>query len=343
MKRNSRPSRTRNPREKKPIVRNGKVIFLVGPTAVGKSAIAMALVKKIGGEIVSCDSMQVYKGMDIGTAKPGKALLRRVPHHLVDVVGPSRAFNVAVYRKKALSAIKGILRRKKVPIVVGGTGLYFKALLDGLFEGPGSDDAVRAKLAQEAKTRGSRWLHTELAKVDSEAAGKIHPNNARKLIRALEVYRSTRKPISQWQAQWTRGNMGTRSQFQNRNCVMSPYFPYPFLVIGLEMERAELYRQVDRRVVRMFKRGLKREVEQLVKKGLRKNKVACQAIGYKEVLDWLDGQYDQRRAMELVQRNSRRFAKRQFTWFKKDTRITWMQVSANTKPAAMLRQILSLP
>ncbi len=315
------------------MMKNPFVLFLVGPTAVGKSDIAVALAKKIGGEIISCDSMQVYRGMDIGTAKPSRAVQRRVPHHLIDIVRPAKSFNVSLFRAKAMRVLRAIVRRKKVPIVVGGTGLYFKTLLDGLFEGPGADEEIRTALERQVESKGNRWLYDKLCRIDPDAAKKIHPNNVRRVIRALEVQHIAGKTMSELQAppSWpspARGE-GTVS------------FPYRFLAVGLEMDRAELYRRVDRRVTQMFRKGLKREVRGLLAQGLDKNEIAAQAIGYKEVIGWLNGAYDRKTAVELVQRNSRRFAKRQYTWFKKDARIHWIRVGEETRSNDVVAVILS--
>ncbi len=330
------------------------VIFLAGPTAIGKSDIALAMAKKIGGEIVSCDSMQVYKGMDIGTAKPAKAARKSVKHHGIDVVKPSQPFDAARYRTLAMKAIKGILRRRKTPIVVGGTGLYMRALLQGLFEGAGADEKLREQLQQEAAQKGSAWLHAELAKVDPISANKIHPNNTRKIIRALEVYNTLKRPISEMQGEWKNNGWLGRAPHrtpQPRHLAAREadglsqtgpvIFPFPYRLIGLSMDRNELYKRIDRRVLAMFKKGLKKEVERLVQKGLKKNPVACQAIGYKEIIGLLDGQYDGKRALELVQRNSRRYAKRQFTWFRKDDNIQWIHVRPDQRPKAVAEEILA--
>ncbi len=315
---------------------NPFVLFLVGPTAVGKSDIAVALAKKIGGEIVSCDSMQVYRGMDIGTAKPSRAVQRRVPHHLIDIVRPDKSFNVSLYRAKAMRVLRDILRRKKIPIVVGGTGLYFKALLDGLFEGPGADNKYRAMLEREVEKKGSPWLYDELYRVDPEAAKKVHPNNVRRVIRALEVHHLAGKTMSELQRECS-PSWPSPARGEGTN-----HFPYPFLAIGLEMDRPELYRRVDKRVIRMFRQGLKKEVQRLLAQGLGKNEIAAQAIGYKEIIGWLNGAYDRKTALALVQRNSRRFAKRQYTWFKKDARIHWIKVEQNARRAEIVEVIARL-
>ncbi len=307
---------------------NDVVLFLVGPTGVGTSVLALALAKKIGGEIVSCDSMQVYRGMNVGTDKASKAIQKKIPHHMIDLVGPSRPFNAAFYRIKALCAICGILRRKKVPIVVGGTGLYFRALLDGLFEGPGTDNRFRERLEKQARARGSQYLYQRLLRLDPAAAAKIHPNNTRKVIRALEVCHLARKPVSSLQKQ----GEGPRT------C------PYPFLIFGADMSREQLYRQINERVDTMFKRGLKEEVRRLCARGLQKNTTAVQAIGYKELIECLKGRCDEARAKELIARNSRRFAKRQFTWFKRDARIQWLKVDEAKDRMKAVKTILeSLP
>ncbi len=281
-----------------------ETVFLVGPTGVGKTDASLWLAKKIGAEIVSADSMLVYKGMGIGTAKPTPEERAEVPHHLIDIVEPTEEFSVGKYRKLATAAIEDIHQRGKVALVCGGTGLYVRALVDGLFEGPEADWKLRRELMAEAEKEGSEALHARLAEIDPQAAGKLSPKDVRRVVRALEVHYRTRRPISDFQRQW------------KERRARPP-------MLGLIRDRAALYRRIDQRVEDMFQRGLVEETRRLLEEGLRGNRTAMQAIGYKEVVGFLDGLYSLDEAKRLLKRDSRRYAKRQLTWFRKDDRITW--------------------
>lgn len=276
-------------------------IFLVGPTCVGKSGIAIGLALKIHAEIVSCDSMQVYKGMDIGTAKPSKEDQKIIPHHMISVVDLTEEYNVARYLEDANSAINDIKKRNKIPLIVGGTGLYYKALVDGLFIGPSGNSEVREKL----NNREVQSLYNELTKIDPTSANRIKSQDKRKIIRALEVYYLTGKPISEFQTQWNK-KAGE------------------YIIIGLNRNREDLYNRINLRVEKMFKDGLVSEVEKLKDKGLEQNKTARQALGYKEILEYLDGKHTLDHVKELIKQNTRHFAKRQLTWFRKDDRVSWI-------------------
>jgi tRNA dimethylallyltransferase len=280
-------------------------VFLVGPTGAGKTRVAVWLAKRINAEIVSADSMSVYRGMDIATAKPSVAQRKEVPHHLIDVVELTDSFSVGLYRKLATAAIQDIGERGKVALVCGGTGLYVRSLLDGLFEGPEADWELRARLRAEAQHKGTEALHARLKTVDPLAAEKVSPNDLRRLVRALEVYEKTHRPISEFQDQWKQNN--------------TPAPP----IFGLTMHREALYSRIDERVEEMFRRGLVEETRRLLGRGLRSNRTAMQAIGYKEVIGFLEGEYSLEEAERILKRNTRRYAKRQLTWFRKDDRIVW--------------------
>lgn len=297
-----------------------KIIFLVGPTAIGKSDIAYALAKKISAEIVSCDSMQIYKGMDTITSKPSSILRKRIPHHLIDVVTPAQEYNVSGYCQNALKSIREILSRKRIPLFVGGTGLYMSILIDGIFQAKPPDKNMRLRLYQEVKKYGSAYLYARLKKIDPEATSKIHPHDIKRIIRALEVFETTGKPISYLQKQ----RKGLSSK-------------YDVKIFCLNMERKKLYKRIEARVEKMFARGLRVEVKRLLKSRLSKT-AAC-AIGIKELKGYFDGLYGLEEAKRLMKRNSRLYAKRQLTWFRKDKRIKWINISGKEKPSTIANRI----
>jgi tRNA dimethylallyltransferase len=276
-----------------------KPIYICGPTAVGKSAVAMELAERIEGEIISVDSMQVYRGMDVGTAKPAREERERVRHHLIDVAELSEEFDAARFVTLAKAAENEILARGRRPIYCGGTGLYFNALLHGLGEAPASDPVIRAELENDPLPR----LLDELQRTDPVTWQKIDRKNPRRVIRALEVIRITGKRFSDQRARWRTLDVK---------------------LIGLEREREDLRRRIDRRVNEMFAVGLVEETRALLQRGLRENRTASQALGYKQVIDHLDGKCSLTELMELVKARTRQFAKRQMTWFKRQLPCDWM-------------------
>ena len=286
------------------------LICIVGPTAVGKTEIASQLAQHLDAEIVSLDSRQIYREMDIGTAKPTPDQRQAVPHHLIDCVDVDQPFSVAEYQRLADRAIEEIRGRGKWTMAVGGAGLYFRGLIDGLFDGPGADAEIRAKLQREADEHGNVALHERLRRCDPEAANRVHPNNLVRVIRALEIYELTGKPISAFQAQWK---------------MNEPR--YPFRAFGLNMPREVLYRRIEERVDQMVEIGLIEEVKRLLGQGYPRNCVAMQSFGYKELIDYLDGVHTFDEAIALLKQNTRRFAKRQLTWFRNDPRIEWLDAS----------------
>ena len=286
------------------------LICIVGPTAVGKTEIAIQLAQHLDAEIVSLDSRQIYRGMDIGTAKPTPEQQRAVPHHLIDCVDVDQTFSVAEYQRLADTAIAEIRERGKRTMAVGGAGLYFRGIIDGLFDGPGADAEIRAKLQREADEHGNVALHERLRRCDPETANRVHPNNLVRVIRALEVYELTGKPISSLQQQWK---------------MNEPR--YPFRAFGLNMPRETLYQRIEERVNRMVEAGLIEEVKGLLDQGCPRNCVAMQSFGYKELIDYLDGKRTLDEAISLLKQNTRRFAKRQLTWFRNDPRIEWLDTS----------------
>ena len=286
------------------------LICIVGPTAVGKTEIAIQLAQHLDAEIVSLDSRQIYREMNIGTAKPTSDQRGAVSHHLIDCVDVDQPFSVAEYQRLADTAIEEIRERGKQTMAVGGAGLYFRSLIDGLFDGPGADAEIRAKLQQEAAEHGNAALHERLRQCDPETADRVHPNNRVKVIRALEVYELTGKPISALQQQWK---------------MNEPR--YPFRAFGLNMPRGMLYRRIEDRVDQMVEVGLIEEVKWLLDQGYPRNCVAMQSFGYKELIDHLDGTRTLDEAIALLKQNTRRFAKRQLTWFCNDPRIEWLDLS----------------
>ncbi len=281
-----------------------KLYFIVGPTACGKSRLAFELAKKIKGEVISADSMQVYKGMDILTAQPPKEIRKKIPHYLIGIISPEKDFSVDDFRKKALLAIKKIHKKHKIPVIAGGTGLYLRSLIDGLFEAPATDLKLRRRLEKLAVDRGNNYLYNKLLKVDPPAAGRIHPNDLRRIIRALEVYKKTGQPISKLQSK-TKG-LGEKYQIE---------------IIGLNIPRRVLYQRINERVDKMFERGAVEEVKKL--SSLKLSRSAQQALGIKEINGFLEGKYSLEEAKRLLQRNTRHYAKRQITWFKKMEGIKW--------------------
>jgi tRNA dimethylallyltransferase len=307
----------------------GAPILLAGPTAVGKSEIALWLAEKVGGEIVSVDSMQVYRGLDIGTAKPSLADRARVPHHLVDVIELNEAFDAAQFVALAGRAVADIRARGRVPILCGGTGLYFKALLEGLGDAPPADPALRAEL--EAIPLPD--LLRELAERDPVAYEKIDRQNPRRVIRAVEVIRLTGKPFSEQRARWgeTHGeplpaDSGSRGRSPHPN--EPPPIPQPpsSFRFGFKRSSSDLHQRIETRVEDMFRRGLVAETGRLLERGLAENPTALQALGYRQVVEHLRGQRPLAETVELVKIRTRQFAKRQMTWFRRQLRLEWIEL-----------------
>ena len=299
-------------------------IFIVGPTAVGKSAVALASAEQLNGEIISVDSMQVYRGLDIGTAKPTPDERARVPHHLIDVVDLTEPFDAAKFCELAHIATKDIQERGHRPIFCGGTGLYLKAYLQGLGDAPPSDETVRAALEQVPLPE----LLNELAEADPLTFSRIDRQNPRRVIRALEVIRITGKPYSQQRADWD-------AKSQNPGCHTSGQ------VIGITRATEDLRRRIDMRVEEMFRCGLVDETKRLLSHGLEQNRTAMQAIGYRQVVEHLRGERSLAETVELVKTKTRQFAKRQMTWFRGQMAVHWLEAHSETKPSDIARQIAS--
>ena len=300
-----------------------KILVLIGPTAVGKTELSLLLAEEFKAEIISADSMQVYRGMDIGTAKPTPAERRRVPHHLLDVVDPDESFNVADYVDLAEQVLSELKAQGTTPLLTGGTGLYVDALLQGfLFPDAPADPKIRQELEEQAE-RDPQSLHRELQRVDPVSAQRMHPNDLRRIIRALEVYRRTGEPISLLQ--------------QKREQQKRPYDP---LYVGLTRERQELYERINRRVDLMLEQGLVEEVAGLLEK-YPSQPTALQALGYKEIAMYLRGEMSLEEAVELLKRDTRRYAKRQLSWFRRNKRIHWLN-RTGLSDAAVLETIRDL-
>jgi len=286
------------------------VIFLVGPTSVGKTDMAIPLAQELHTEIISADSRQVYRYLDIGTGKPSPQQLALVPHHLISIVYPDEYFSVADYLRRALTTIEQFNQRGKIPLVVGGTGLYIKALTRGLFIGPGPDYQLRQEFRRCIKEKGLGQLYQKLQKVDPEAAKWIHPHDAQRIIRALEVYYKAGVPISILQQEKT----------------FSP-LKVPILLLGLRREMSDLYKQIDNRIEQMFQAGLIEEVKGLLAQNYSEDLNALNAIGYRDVIRYLRGKQDLDTTKRHFKRDTRRLAKRQMTWFRRERTIRWYDLT----------------
>lgn len=286
------------------------LLVITGPTATGKSDVGVLVAEKVGGEIISSDSMLVYRGMDIGTAKPTRAEMRGIPHHMLDIVEPDQDYSVALFQKQARAVIAETAARNNLPVLVGGTGLYVGAVIDNYdFSNACGDSALRQKLLHEAADKGFESLHRRLCEIDPQVASKLHPRDTRRVIRALEVYYLTGKPISSYQ------KIDRHGQLQ-----------YNLVMFGLTMERGKLYRRIEQRVDKMIAAGLVEEVQRLLDRGLSIELSSMRGLGYKEIVSHLIGELSLEQAVELLKRNTRRFAKRQLTWFRRDERIKWLDL-----------------
>ncbi len=285
------------------------LVILTGPTAVGKTALSVELAKRIGGEIISADSMQVYRGMDIGSAKVKKEEMQGVPHHLIDEIDPEEEFDVVRFQAYAKKYIREILSRGRIPILTGGTGFYLQAVLYDIdFTEHGKDHGYRDSLEKIAEEQGPQVLHDMLRDVDPDAAGQIHANNVKRVIRALEYYQETGEQIS--------GHNASERQKES---------PYNFAYFVLDEDRGRLYERIDARVDRMMEEGLLDEVRALKEKGCSRKMVSMQGLGYKELLDYLDQKTTLDEAVRIIKRDTRRFAKRQLTWFRRERSVIWIE------------------
>ena len=300
---------------------NNKTVYVIaGPTASGKSAVAYYLAKRIDGEIVNCDSIQLYKYMDIGSAKPSDKMMIEVPHHLFGIVNPDYEMSVATYQKLAFACIDDILDRGKTPIVVGGTGLYINALLYNMdFAGSRDDGTRRKELEQMAEENGNEYMHQYLSAIDPESAERIHPNNLRKVIRAIEAF------------ELGDGIKSLDELKYNNN--------YDFRFFALNMEREWLYRRINQRVVHLVNEGLIDECEELVHMGYKADDPAMKGIGYKEVFGYLDGEKSLEDTMNEIKRDTRRYAKRQLTWFRRYKDVNWIDIDKDANVGEIVDKI----
>ncbi len=287
------------------------LIILTGPTAVGKTSLSIKLAKAVDGEIISADSMQIYKKMDIGTAKITREEMEGVPHYLVDELDPAQEFNVVVFQKMAKEAMERIYRRSKIPIVVGGTGFYIQALLYDIdFSEHDGKEIYREKLKKDQEQYGSQYLYDQLKKVDPEYAKTVHANNIKKVIRALEYYEETGQKLS------------SHNLLQRQK--ESPYWA-AYLVLNDDRQR--LYERIDQRVDEMIRQGLIEEVRGLIAEGYTKDMVSMQGLGYKEFFDYFDNKISLEEVISLIKRDTRHFAKRQLTWFRREKNVVWFDKS----------------
>lgn len=286
------------------------LIILTGPTAVGKTELSIKLAKAVNGEIISADSMQVYRGMDIGTAKITKEEMEDIPHHLIDIMNPGEDFSVYTFKKLAKEAMEGIYERGHIPIITGGTGFYIQALLYDIdFEENKSDDSYRNALYEIAEKEGNEKLYEMLKTADPEYAKIVHPNNIKRVVRALEYFHETQKPLSK-----------TNEDQRQRQS------PYNFIYLVLNDEREALYEKIDKRVDIMLENGLVDEVKALKNAGCDKSLISMKALGYKEILDYLNGDITYEEAVFIIKRDTRHFAKRQLTWFRREKDVTYINL-----------------
>lgn len=291
------------------------MILILGDTASGKGQLAFTLAKSLGAEIISIDSMKVYRRMDIGTAKPPHDARRQVKYHLIDIVEPSDSFSVGAFLGSAGEAIESIKLRNAPVIAVGGTALYIKALLYGLFEGPGADLSIRAELRAQAQAEGPEKLYLQLVKIDPAAADRIHPNDSKRIIRALEVYRITGKPISHFQ-----------QQFKTEKTL------HDWTIIGLRRQKTDVSHRINKRTKNMIEAGFVDEVRSLLAEKKPLSQQARCAIGYAEIIDYLGGKVTLEEATELIKKNTRRLAKNQRTWFKTFRNVNWLDIEPEEPP-----------
>lgn len=302
------------------------LIVLTGPTAVGKTELSIKLAKLVNGEIISADSMQVYRHMDIGTAKITHDEMQGIKHYLIDILEPDEEFNIVLFQSLAKQAMKEIYEKGKIPILVGGTGFYIQSVLYDIdFAETKPDNSYRNELEHLANEKGAYYLHEQLKKIDPVSAEKIHANNIKRVIRALEFYKQTGKKIS-----------------EHNEMEQKKESPYNFAYFVLTQNRKVLYERIDKRVDNMVKHGLIQEVQSLYEKGYQKNLVSMQGLGYKEILSYLEGNCTLEEAVYILKRDTRHFAKRQITWFKREKEVTWLDKQNKTEDEilALLEQEL---
>ena len=300
------------------------IVVIAGPTAVGKTTISIKVASRIHGQIVSCDSMQLYKYMDIGSAKPTKEQLAAIPHHLIDIINPKESFSVAIYQQLAKEAINGIFKQNQTPVITGGTGLYLNALLYDMDFGANQGDTdYRNQLFNIAETQGNDALFERLRDMDPNAAERIHPNNVKRVVRAMEAIHFNGAGL----ADFASVNRKTKD--------------YDAILIGLTRDRRELYQRIEDRVDMLMDEGLLNEVKSLKNMGFTSADIAMKGIGYKELLDYLAGDYDLPMAVDLIKKNTRHYAKRQMTWFKRYPEMQWFNLSEDQTEEHSMERIMS--
>ncbi len=300
-----------------------RLYFIIGCTGSGKGSLGRELARRLGGQIVSVDSMKIYRRMDIGTAKPSKAAQADIPHHCIDVVEPSASFSVAQFVKHADRAVGKIASAGATPLALGGTSLYIKALFEGLFEGPSADEETRRQLKARAAEEGLGTLHADLAAVDAEAAARIHPNDERRIIRALEVYQVSGQTITELQRQWDTGHRR-----------------YDAVFIGLRRDKADQSGRINLRAKKMMESGLRDEVASLLAEPAGLSDQAAQAVGYAEMIDHLHGNCSLDEAFERIKINTRRLAKKQRTWHRRFRNVTWFDAAPDETPEAIATRVM---
>lgn len=302
------------------------LILLIGPTASGKTSVSIKLAKKINAEIISADSMQIYKYMNIGTAKINKCEMDLINHYMIDEVYPDEEYSVSDFKDNAYSYIDDIYSKDKLPLVVGGTGLYINSLVYDLdFTNAISNQELRDKYYALADKYGNKYIHNLLKEVDEKSYNRIHENDAKRIVRALEIYYETGKPMS-----------------EGYNNFRRPNPDFNLIILGLYMDREKLYERINLRVDMMIKEGLVEEVKDLLDKGYKKSLVSMQGLGYKEIIGYLEGSYTLNKAIELLKRDTRRFAKRQLTWFRRDDRIIWFNKGDFEKEEDLVQKMTSI-
>lgn len=298
-----------------------RVVVIVGPTCSGKTKLGIELADELNSEIISADSRQIFKYLTIGTAKPSKKELSQVKHHLIDTLDPSENYNVGLFEKDALKVLDELSKKNKLPVIVGGSGLYIKAIVDGIVD-INSDEELREQLLKEREKYGNEFLYNKLKQIDKNAADTMLPQNWKRVIRAIEVYHLTGKSILEIH----------EKQKRNLN--------YVFYQFGLNWERETLYKNIEKRVDDMIENGLVEEVKNILRLGHDKKLNALNTVGYKEIISYLENEISLERAVELIKRNTRRFAKRQLTWFRRDKRINWIDIKSEADILSAKQQIL---
>lgn len=302
---------------------NITIPFIVGPTAVGKTSVAIELAQQMNGEIISVDSRQIYRKLDIGTAKPGRVECQKVEHHLIDIIEPGQRISAGKYREMALEKVEELLEKNKLPVFVGGSGMYIRAVTQGFFQGSKTDPEVRKQVKEELKEKGKKKLYRRLKKLDPQYADKIHVNDTKRITRALEIYRINGKPPTELY------------QEQKKNS------PFPHVIIGLKMDRAKLYQRINSRVDKMMEKGLIEEVKRLRKQGYREALRRIKTVGYYELSRYLDGETSREEAINKIKQNTRQYAKRQLSWFRNQVETNWIDITNKSKQE-VVEEILKL-